>query len=171
MKEKLQELVKLLKTKRGQKILLTGLTAILAVLLVVKGSQTIYSKMNSKILECTYESAVADYSKLKIEESIENVFVKDKRTKMIQKTVYTILNDDKDTLNTMKEERKMYVSTFDEIEGASAKYKAKGYSVTTTVTYHLTKMEESKLTDLALDTTSTYEEIKEYYEGYGYTCK
>lgn len=171
MKDKLIELKDKVMASKSQRIIVLALICLVGIFLIVKGATAVYTKMNSKTLECTYESAVSDYSKLQIKETITNVFVKEKRSKMIHKSVYTILNKDKDTLESMKKDKEMYVSTFDDIKGASAKYKRNGYKITTTVTYNLNKMEDDKRTDLSLDIEDTYDEIKAYYEEYGYTCK
>lgn len=175
MKEKIMGLKSksLNESKKNKVIILASVIAVtlVAIFLVIKGTSAVYTKVNSKSLECTYKSAVSDYSKLKIEETITNVFVKNKRSKVIQKSVYTILNNDKDTLESMKKDKEMYASTFKDIKGAKAKYKKNGYKITTTVTYNLNKMEDAKRTDLNLDINETYEDIKEYYEGYGYVCK
>jgi len=172
MKEKLIELKnKFTKDADWKKITIAVVTALVTIFLVVQIVLAIYIKANSKKLECTYESAVSDYSKLKIEETITNIFVKGKRTKRIDKSVYTILNEDKDTLESMEKDKEMYAKTFKDIKGTKAKYKKTGYKITTTVTYNLNKMEDSKRTDLNMDINETYDEIKEYYEGYGYVCK
>lgn len=171
MKDKLKDLQEKLMNQKNLRLIILVVLCIIGALLIVKGTMAIYIRVNSKYLECTYESAVSDYSKLKIEETITNVFVKNKRSKMIHKSSYTILNKDKDTLESMKKDKKMYASTFDDIKGASAKYKRNGYKITTTVTYNLKKMEDSKKEDLNIDMNQTYDDIKSYYEAYGYTCK
>lgn len=172
IKDKLIELKnKTLNGPKWIKLVVLVVVALVVIFIAIKLVSAIYIKVNSKSLECTYESAVSDYSKLKIEETITNVFVKEKRSKIIQKSTYTVLNKDEDTLESMKKDKEMYVSTFDDIKGASAKYKRRGYKITTTVTYNLKKMEEQKRTDLSLDMNETYDDIKAYYEGYGYTCK
>lgn len=160
-----------LNTPEGLKKIGAVLVALIAVLLVARLAATIYTSRYTKKIECKYESAVSDYSKIKIEETITNYFVKNKRSKLVQKTVYTVLKKDKETLNSMKTDKKMYAQTFKEIKGASASYKASGYKITTKVTYNLNKMEEDKLKDLNITLDSTYDDIKKHYEGYGYTCK
>lgn len=162
---------KIMNAPKWQKIVLFVFVCLIVVFILVQIVSAIYTKVNSRTLECTYESAVSDYSKLKIEETITNVFVKDKRSKMIHKSTYSILNKDEETLESMKKDKEMYVSTFDDIKGTKAKYKRSGYKITTTVTYNLNKMEKDKVTDLNIDINDTYDEIKKYYEDYGYTCE
>lgn len=171
IKTTLAKTEKNLQTESGKKKLVVVLICVLGVFLVLSGVTQIYNNVKTVSLECKYESGVYDYSTLKIEEVITNEFVKDKRTKVIQKSIYTILNKDKDTLDSMKEDKKSYVATFDDIKGAKATYKVKGYKITTTVTYSLNKMDSDKLTDLQMSEDTTYDEIKSYYESYGYTCK
>ncbi len=171
IKELFVSLKNMLDTKEGQKKLGAVLVALIAVLLVSKTAMSIYTSRYTKKIECKYESKVSDYSKIKIEEKITNYFVKNKRTKQVQTITYTVLKKDKETLESMKTDKKMYAQTFKEIKGASASYKAKGYKITTSVTYNLNKMEEDKLKDLNITKDDTYDDIKKHYEGYGYTCK
>lgn len=171
MKAKLKSIIEFYKSEKGRKIAVVIVVTLLAVISVLKGAEAVYMEMNAKTLECSYESAVADYSTIKIEESIKNVFINGKRSKVIQKNTYTILKDDEDKLSSTKKEQKMHASSFDEIKGASAKYKAKGKTVTLTMTYHLKSMEAKKREELGFDMNDTIEDIKKYYEEYGYTCK
>lgn len=171
MKEKLNQIKNMIMTEKGKKIVLYAFLAAFVLFLVVRGTTAIYLKANSKTLRCTYESVVSDYSKLKIEETYTNVFIKNKRSKMIHEATFTVLHKDKETLESMKKDKKMFASAFDEIKGTKAKYKARGYKVSTTVTYKLAKMEKQKREELTPKYNATYEEIKAYYEKNGYTCK
>lgn len=171
IKKGINEFKQALNTKEGLKKIGAVLVAIIAVLLVARAAATIYTSKFVKKIECKYESAVSDYSKIKINETITIYFKDDKKSKVIQQTSYTVLNKDKDALASMKEDKNNYVKAVKDIKGAKASYKAKGYKVTTKVTYNLNKMEEDKVQDLNIAKADKKEDIKKYYEGFGYTCK
>lgn len=173
--EKIKEIFNTLKKEiienKLYKLIFIIIVVLIAALIALKLATKIYIKVNGKEITCTYESTKSSYSTLTIKETITNTFIKNKRTKITTKTTYTILNKDKDKLSSMKNEKKMYAQTFKDIKGAKAKYSSNGYKVSTTVTYNLNKMEKDKIADLNINKDEKYDDIKAYYEGYGYKCK